>query len=265
MQTRVRKGPPKQAFTADEYARARAAYLEHGTQAAVASALRCQHARAARLIDSGEPALNLPSLRDAARAYAATFKAPSSHLAKTTAATEAEELARTLEARAKAAKAARKTEEVVLGDAQKSRADEVRLVRANRMSALVLASVNADLLKVSTGLARSLLDDEPALRKLSPEKRLNILRTVAGIVQRTADASRISVNMERLLMGEPTTILGREGASTQDMTADEAEEWLAIANRAFARRASRRVPIEATGEPLDLLGDDEPAGGEQDL
>lgn len=255
MHSRVKSSAPRRStgaprvFSTDEYEIARRAYLERGTIEAVARALACDRRGAARLVDAGEPALHLPSLKDAARIYASTVTAVVGRAEKATRAEESAQLVLTLEARAKAAKQARKHEEEVLGDATKSRADEVRLVRANRISALVLAQVNAELLKLSTGLARSLLADEEALKKLSPEKRLGILRTVAGIVQRTADASRISVNMERLLMGEPTAILGSDGPSINEMTIDEAEQWLGIANRAFQRRGARRAQIETDGVP----------------
>jgi len=252
---------PRARVTADEYASARAAYLAEGTAEAVQRAIGCGPEVAARLIMSGEPRLLLPSLQDAARAYAAELTKNTARTEKATAAVEATSLAHTLEARARAAKAARATEEKVLGDALTSRTDEVKLVRANRTSALVLARVNADLLQLSVHVGASLLKEKDAITKLGVKDRLGILRTIAGIVQRTADASRVSVNMERLLMGEPTAILGREGSSgpsTGDMTAEEAEQWLGIANRAFARRAARRSAIETTGEVVEESPTTEP-------
>src|SRR5690606_14685300 len=123
---------------------------------------------------------------------------------------EAKELAKTMEQRAKAARAAREHESKVLGDAVQARKEEVQLVRLNRISSTVLAQINADLLRTSSKVAKSLLEAD--LSKVSVRERLTILRTVAGIVHRTAQASAAAVNMERLLMGEPTAILGRADA-----------------------------------------------------
>lgn len=271
MQSRVRKAStrvdtparnaPGQVVTPELYAAARAVYLETGNPADVRRATGLSAERCSRLIDSGEPRLGLPSLRDAARAVAAEVDARATKAEKGAAVAVAKEHAATLEARARAARSAREHETRVLGDAVRSRADEVRLVRANRQSALILAGINASLLKASAAVADSLLRDVETgrLAGLDPYKRLGILRTVAGIVHRTAQASAAAVNMERLLMGEPTAILGRAdgtGPSTSDMTPDEAEQWLHLANRAFARRAARRTVVdvavpEGQGEPTD--------------
>lgn len=271
MQARTKKQSPASSTRVDAskapgssvplevYERARAAYLEHGSIAAVRKATGLSEAVAARLIDSGEPRLHLPSLRDCARAAAAELDRKAKAAEKATAHEEAAQLARTLDARAAAARRAREHEEKVLGDAVESRKSEVRLVRSNRIAAQALASVNADLLRVSGKLAESLLADVESLKKLSPRERMGILRTVAGIVQRTAQASQASVNMERLLMGEPTAILGRADGtpSTKDMTPEEAAQWLALANRAFERRAARQTVIDVAPVDAPREGDDE--------
>ena len=245
-------GPNQGSVIAPEvYEKARAAYLAHGTIGAVRDALGCSVAVATRLIDSGEPRLHLPSLKDAARVLAAQVEKKSLAVERASAQEQADNLALTLEARAKAARQARAHEGKVLGDAVASRGDEVRLVRANRQSALVLAAVNADLLRVASNLSSTLLQDKAALAKLSPREKLGLIRTVAGIVHRTAQTSQTAVNMERLLMGEPTAIVGRaDGApSTQDMTPEEAEQWFNLASRAFRRRAARRTTIDV--EPVE--------------
>lgn len=236
------------------YERARLAYLERPSARGVAEVVGIGRDLAQRIIDSGEPALGLPSLRDAARLLAAQTTKELARVEQKAGEEQAQAMARTLEARARAAKLARENEERLLGDAVESRKAEVRLVRANRTSALVLAGVNADLLKVSSKLAASLLRDLEKLEKLGPRERMGILRTVAGVVHRTAQASQVAVNMERLLMGEPTAILGRSdggGPSTADMTVEEAEQWLSLATRAFERRARRRQVIDAQVVPQE--------------
>lgn len=253
MDASPRPGPA--GVSLEQYERARDAFVSEPTIAAVAKAAGVGRDLAARLIDSGEPKLGLPSLRDAARLVAATVTKELARVEKATGEAQAAEMARTLEARARAAKLARENEERLLGDAVESRKAEVRLVRANRTSALVLAGVNADLLRVSSKLAAGLLKDVESgrLDKLSPRERMGILRTVAGVVHRTAQASQVAVNMERLLMGEPTAILGRADGSpsTGDMTVEEAEQWLGLATRAFERRARRRQVIDAQVVPQE--------------
>lgn len=236
------------------YERARLAFLEVGTLEAVREVTGLGTAAVLRLVDSGVPQRGLPSLRDAARIHAADVEKRLRLREKAAAEAQAGELASTLEQRAKAAKAARQNEAKVLGDAVASRADEVLLVRANRKSALALARVNADLLQAGHAIAGSILEDVSGLKKLSARERLGLLRTIAGIVHRTAQSSQVSVNMERLLMGEPTAILGRTdgaGPRPEDMTLEEAEQWLSIANKAFERRARRSTVIDVTPEMTD--------------
>lgn len=238
------------------YEAARVAFIEKGTRRAICEATGMGDQAARRLLDSGVPSRGLPPLRDAARIHAAEVEKRLGLAEKAAAKEQAEALATTVEARARAAKRARDNELAVLGDAEKSRADEVTLVRANRKSALAFAGINARLLRASSVLAESMLRDEKRLETLPLREKLHALRTIAGIVHRTAQASQVAVNMERLLMGEPTHILGRAdaGPSTDDMTPEEAEQWLALANRAFARRARRRSVVDgslATTEQSD--------------
>jgi len=245
--------------SAELYEAARTAYISGGSIKAIRDATGLSTTASQRLLDSGVPQLHLPPIREAARLEAAKVEVELRKREEKAARTEAAELAQVMEARAKAAKRAKETEAKILGDVEKSRGEEIRLVRANRVSATVLAQVNADLLRVSSELARSLLEDVSSLKKLDPHKRMGVLRTVAGIVHRTAQASAAAVQMERLLMGEPTAILGRaDGPSTEHMTPDEAEQWLALANRAFARRAARRTVVDVSSAP-------EPGGEREDV
>jgi hypothetical protein len=231
------------------YEAGRLAFVERGTIVAVSEATGLSADLARRLVDVGVPTRGLASLRDAARVHAAEVERKLALHEKAASADMAKSLASTVEARAKAAKQARDHEAKVLGDAVASRADEVTLVRANRKSALALAGINADLLRTGSILARSLVEDPEGLKALKPRDRLNIVRSIAGVIHRTALASQVAVTMERLLLGQPTAILGRTDGtepSTADMTPDEAEQWLELANKAFRRRVARRTVIDAT-------------------
>lgn len=257
------KGPgPNAQLTKELHALAVTAWIREGTIAAIKEATGLGTDTATRLLDSGIPSLGLPSLRDAARIHA--HDAEKKRLAHERKANTAAALAaaKVIEEKAKertkALKAVKDQETKVLGDATASRNDEIMLVRTNRQSALVLAKVNGRLLKTSLALADS-LDDSAAIARMSVKEKLNCMRTIAGIVHRTALASQVSVNMERLLMGEPTAILGRQdmGPSPQDMSPEEAEKWLAIANHAMARKRARANLIDTKG--VDVERDEEDA------
>jgi hypothetical protein len=226
--------------------KAREAWLAFGTVTAVSQAAGVSREVATRLIDSGEPRLKLPSLRDCARAKGVELDKRAKAAEKADAIEQAKEHAQALRARLEATKKARKQETLVLGDAVASREEEVKLVRANRISALVLTNVNARLLELSVQIADSLLSDAEKIRTMGVRDRMSVLRTIGGIVHRTTQASAGTVNMNRLLMGEPTTILGRADPSpVGEMTEDEAAQWLALANKAFEKKRARQRVLEA--------------------
>lgn len=237
------------------HTKARDAWIQHGTALAVREATGLSHLEATRIIDSGIPALGLPSLRDCARVHAAETNKRIAQAEKAQAALEgekvAQELAKTLQARTEASRRAREHEAKVLGDAVSSRNDEVRLVRANRQSASALAMLNAHLLKGALGMSQSVFEDHAAMARMNPKQKISLIKDIAAITQRVAQASALAVNMERLLMGEPTAILGRAdtGPSIQDMTPDQAQQWLDIANKAFAKKARRMsAPIDVSAD-----------------
>ena len=250
------KGPGWKV-TADMYELARTAYLEGGSPAAVRQATGFSVDVCNRLIDSGIPSLSLPSLRDVARSVAADadkrLKKAERHAVEQDTKAEALAMAKQLEARAKAREDSLAVQTKAIGDAQASRNEELKLVRANRNSAMVLAGVNANLLRASVEISQDVIEDYRANRKtMKMREKLGALRTIASIVQRTAHASQISVNMERLLMGEPTAILGRSDVpSAQDMTVEEAEKWFEIAKKAHGRRAARKQLVDTTGESIE--------------
>ena len=235
---------PGSILTPEEHEKARIAWLTFGTVGAVAEALGMSNAVATRVIDSGEPRIGLPSLRDCARIAGAELDKRMKANEKADAIEQAKEHGKALRARLDATRKARAQETIVLGDAVASRNEELKLVRANRMSGLALTAVNARLLELSVEVADSLLSEKDKIKQLGVRERMGLLRTVAGIVQRTTQASAGSVNMSRLLMGEPTAILGRaDPTPVGEMTEEEAEQWLAQANKAFERKRARRALV----------------------
>lgn len=165
------------------------------------------------------------------------------------AATTAEEVAEVRVAAAKA-EADRTVRAISAGVASKS--DEARLAKANRTTALALASLNANLLKGAVALSevvgRELAKSGSAV---DVAKALRALTQVSSIAKTTAETARIAVQLERLAAGEPTSIVGHVGSvdpTLADMTPEEGQKWLEIANKAFARRALRATVID--GAPL---------------
>lgn len=160
---------------------------------------------------------------------------------------DAKSAARLLEARVQAVREAEERTKLVLGDRATQREEEAKLVRTNRRAHMVLASLNGELLAGSVSLAKRLrVQLESA--ELSPSKGVALLKDVATIVQRTAEASRASVQMERLILGEPTHVHEhRDSAGAtppKDMTPDEAERWLEVATRHLERRARAATVID---------------------
>lgn len=164
----------------------------------------------------------------------------------------AEEVA---EVRVMAAKAEadRTVKAITAGVASKS--DEARLAKANRTTALALASLNANLLRGAVALSevvgRELGRAEGGAVDVA--KALRALMTVSTIAKTTAETARIAVQLERLAAGEPTSIVGHVGAlpdpQLADMSPEEGQRWLEIANKAFARRALRSTVLDGTPLP----------------
>jgi hypothetical protein len=269
MQSRTKPNPralrpaPVRTVALDVYERARDAWFKEGTLVAVKRATGLDESQVARLVDSGIPEQGIPSLRSLTRLE--VEKRTKAVVKRVSAAAEsegreqAEVLAKALEDRTSAQKAARADQAKVLGDVQEARREEVQLVRLNRRSAMVLANTNADLLRVGIALAHSLVEDLPALVKKDPGERMRLLRTIASVVHRGAQAAQLAVQMEHLLMGEPTAIIGHTGVgpSVADMTADDAEKWFKAAERAFLRRRARATVIESTAQETGREGTDE--------
>jgi hypothetical protein len=246
---------PTASLTAAEYERARDAFLEHGTIVSVES-VGFGRTQAEHLVHRGLPHLKLPPLQHVARELAARTDKLTTKLVKAAAEEDAEKVARALEERRAAAEKVRASEAAVLGDARDAREQELKLVRANRLAASALARVGVDLLHTAAALTADLREQALSgkLKHLSAREKAGLVRTVATIAVRTADVAQKSVQMERLLMGEPTAILGHTGAvPVGDMSPEDAERWFALAEKAFRRRAARTsvVDAETVGTPTD--------------
>lgn len=234
---------------------AKQAWFREGTIPAVARALGSTNETAERVVMVGS--LGRGPLRLEGRAELAVASRARPLLP--------EDEAKLSQAAKRASKEILAKEKAILGDASESREEELRLVRSNRRGAIVLASLNVKLLRAADAIASSLMMDlvaedaegravpTPKTMALAPRERLGLVRAVAQIVQRAAEASSKSVQMERLLLGEPTAILAHQTESpTDDMTPEEAEKWIELGHRALQRRARRRTVVEALPASDDL-------------
>lgn len=196
-----------------------------------------------RYVAYGIPALNppLPSLRahldTQTRAAVARTESKTSPAVNVETSTTAELVVE----REKAATDAAKRVKDAIGDAVQQREDEGRLVRANRESALLLAMVQARLLRGSVKLAER-LEKQIADEAMPVKEGLRVLHAIGSIAKSTAEVSRHAVHMERLLLGKPTDIIGGTVTSNADETPEEALE---VAIRAFARRDARKTVLDA--------------------
>ena len=216
---------------------AKGAWFEHGSIAAVAKALGCTEDNARKVVEEGSK--GRPPLRLEARAAIALDERGT---------------------RAKRAEAARR-QEALQADAQEGHMEELRLVRSNRRAALVLQHSLASLLQSANAIALTLAmdlvgpDGRPTQKALAMplRERLALVRTVAQVAVRASDAASKGVQMERLVMGRPGLIVGHQegGPATEDMTAEEAEQWIRIGARALERRLRKRQVLDVAPELAD--------------
>jgi len=245
----------------DDYERARRAYIATGTLRGVMAEAKLTQSAAERLLYVGLVELELPPLIQAKQRHARKVVARQTDRERELRAAvdrqDAETAAAVLAERAEAASKVKAYEAEVLGSAVESRADELRLVKMNRQGAIVLAGVTAQLLvgmqKLSEHLA-TIASDPAKLAGMHPRDLGQLIRTGAGVVHRAADTARIAVQMERLLMGEPTAIVeNRDGMpDVRDMSVDDASKMIELASKALARRKQRQtVLLEAASQRVD--------------
>lgn len=130
-------------------------------------------------------------------------------------------------------------------DAVNARKAEADLVRANRGNTIALVSVTGRVLR---GALRSASDLEQAFatgldsdgKKLSVVERVNMLDRLARTVERCSRAARDTMAMERILLGEPTEIIGvSSDFLSDDDSLREIDEFARAAQRARERRDQR--------------------------
>lgn len=127
-------------------------------------------------------------------------------------------------------------------DALDSRVQEAKLVRASRENTLVLLGLTQPVLKGLRGVAAR-IEDLLASSKPTSGQALDIYDKLSSIMLRTNEAAKLALQMERLLIGAPTEILGVAGVSDEDAER-ELKRTLALFEEA------RKLGVVPSGEGI---------------
>lgn len=126
-------------------------------------------------------------------------------------------------------------------DAIKARAEEGRLVRGTRVNVIALVENSRELLEGYKTLApkvkRILADMDEG--EIDVERAANILWRIATSARAASNAAMTVLQAERLLLGQPTEIVGVKDAD--DMDEDEALRELEQAAAAAERHRKRKL------------------------
>lgn len=132
-------------------------------------------------------------------------------------------------------------------DVTESRVQEAQMIRMGRSAATNLLMVLTNLSKGTTRIGERIQRTLEAMGSdetpLSPLEVTNMTRLVSNLslaLRQTHEAASRAMEMERLLLGEPSKIVGI--THLEDVTVDEAQRRIDAANRALAR---------AKGKPTD--------------
>jgi len=136
-----------------------------------------------------------------------------------------------------------------LEDANSSRVKEAQMVRGARAGAQALIATIGG---VSGGVAQLAVKVGKALQTLaqSPDpltmkdmtELTRVISTLASAMRQATDAAKSTMEMERLLLGEPTAIVGH--VHLTDVTLDEAEKRMGAAMKALERAKRMGVVVE---------------------
>lgn len=130
-------------------------------------------------------------------------------------------------------------------DAVEARRQEAQMVRSQRGNILALIGIGGTILrgalKLGDSIRKELEDAASGASKMTLEQKMVVLTRTGLLTQRIASAAGDVVKMERLLLGEPTEILGHKDLGTVgfDEAIRELENAAQVANRIKERRARR--------------------------
>ncbi len=242
----------------EEYGRAWEAYRVRGSIEDVAAAIAPYSLGTARsLVYVGLPLHELPSLRSKLEALGREAVASDRTLRRAEERLTADRAQELLAERAANVEAARKRTAALRGDAASQMQEEAKLARASRLAVGALLSGMGELLQGVPHLARQVRKAMES-EQLSLKDGLRAMKDIAITTQKIAEASRAAVQTEHLVLGKPTSIIGTDDGTPDDMTPEMAEQYVDLVVRAARRRAARRTPIDVLPDDVSDRSDAAP-------
>lgn len=165
---------------------------------------------------------------------------------------ETERLAAEIEARRRADDKSK-----ALEDVNQSRVQEAQMIRMARGAAtgllVTLTSLSKGAARIGGKVQKGLEEMAQDPKPLSPGEMVNLTRLVqnlTGSLRQANDAAARAMEMERLLLGEPTSIIGHMHLA--DATQEEAERRINAALKALERAKARGITLTVVGSgPAD--------------
>ena len=118
-------------------------------------------------------------------------------------------------------------------DAIEARTQEAQLVKLSRGNTIALLASTSHLLKSAMDKARTLDENlRDGTVKMTPQQTMNHVRGCAWLAKTAAEAGKMTLEMERLLLGAPTSIVGIQAGN---MSLNDAEQVIGMAQRAMER------------------------------
>lgn len=250
---------PLRVVSREVYERGWLAYQDEPSQAAVVKVLGCSQDFAFKLVEAGAPKLALPGYKKRLAEEARLAQVGERKVERVGERVGAKAVAAVLEEKKVAAEAMVAREKAILGSQVEQREEEARLVRANQQAALVMTGVMSKLLYVGDTLANSLVERVRKGEKFTAKEELMFLRGIGQIGSKMSEVSKAAVEMQRLLVGDPTQIVRHQHEQGPAMSPAEVAAWQEKNARAWLRAQERKKAAEAVvdTEGRVVSGDDE--------
>lgn len=140
--------------------------------------------------------------------------------------------------------------------AVQTRAQEGEMVKLSRANTIVMMATANRHLRVANKLAKELEEQvEKGEVELTPQQVIKLAGSCAFLTKTAAEAARINLEMERILLGEPTEIIGID---VNNMSVEEAARRIEVANRALERARKRGLLGAPNNACLDNRPDSQP-------
>jgi hypothetical protein len=118
-------------------------------------------------------------------------------------------------------------------DAIQAMAQESKMVGLGRENIITSLNVTSVLLEAGTEEAKKLRDDLlNGNTRFTPFQKISFIKNCVSIMRQLSEAAKLNMEMERLITGEPTEIVGFKA---EHMTEKEAMRTLILAQRAVER------------------------------